>query len=194
MATPPVDIDSLQQFLNATSPDVEAESSAYLSAATDLVEARCGPMVPRSFTENIRGDRSGFATLTYWPVISVTTITLEANPQHDVDDDALATVLARSELDIGRVYVGRYRDWAAISYTAGRSPVPDALKLLTMVVAGELWEAQRGMSTGGLGAVYGAGEDTGMRLGPEASSMLVLGEFSRRAMKLAFPYLQKSFR
>lgn len=186
MATPPVALDELQEFLNASSPDIEAESSIYLSAATDLIETKVGPLVPRDFTETVKVDHCGVALLSNYPVIDIDSLTPDDGADPEADEFG-------SDYSIGKVVLNRRRLWVTVEYEAGRDPVPDALKLAVMITAGHLWDTQRGNRGGSFGAIYGAGEDTAQ--GAEASSILLQGfSLPRRAMELIRPYMQKTFR
>ena len=157
MATPPVTVDDLRSFLNLDVNDTteDDELTAMLSAATEAVEARVGPMVSRSITDVVYG-RNGLVTLRA-PVISVESMSWQGS----AFDLTLLDVDLKSGV-VSNPYGYSLGCWwwsspgaagipFAVTYTAGRVPVPDSLKQATMIVAEQLWKTQRGPAPGQYG-------------------------------------------
>lgn len=98
-----------------------------LLAATQSVEARCGAMEPRTTTAVVESHYDELY-LPEWPVISVTSV------------DGV-TVDPSVSLTFGRRWTpAKY----TVEYRVGRDPVPDDLRLATLIIAAHLWETQRG--------------------------------------------------
>lgn len=144
MTTPPpfADLEDLREHLRKTDITAEAEQlEMHLEAATEAVEGwrSIGPLVSRQFTERAAA-RLGHLILTKTPVQSVTSVT-------PVDGGTPLTV---GDLDVdgnaGIVHgvpTGTY----SVVYQAGRGSidaVPVSLKLAVLIIAGHIWEIQRG--------------------------------------------------
>src|SRR6266516_4840282 len=70
-----VGLGEMKAHLNITGTGSDDELFAFLQAATELVEAKVGPCVRRTYTERVTDARSGAMLLPYKPVLSVTSIT-----------------------------------------------------------------------------------------------------------------------
>lgn len=181
MSTPPVTLDEVKAQLNLTSTAEDIELQLYTEAATDLIEELVGPMVVAEFTESAECGGHGAVLLRHWPITEVASVEQGGAPV-DVDLD-------RSDLTIGSVQVGR-RGWVTVTYSAGRAPVPAALKLATLLTVDHLWETQRGRQ-GGFTAIHGVDDDS--PVGGDASFLVMQGNaLPPRAKGLLRPYLQRS--
>lgn len=140
----PVTLDQLTAELNMSLDDVskDAELEIRAAAATRAAEAIVGPMVPRTIIST-RTARGGAIVLPVRPVISVESITgLYGAPSYttaDLDVNTDAGVIRQA---YGCLPFGRY----TVSYTVGRTEVPENLQLAVLIIAAHLWETQRGRS------------------------------------------------
>lgn len=191
MATPPVDLPTLKAFLDLDVDDTseDAELTAMLSAATEAVEARVGPMVSTAVTDEKVYGRNGLVQLRT-PVISVESMTWQGQP-FDLtllDVDLKAGIISNPygySLGVwwwSYPYVTGTGMPFLVSYTLGRSPVPDSLKYATMLVAEQMWKTQRG-GTNALAARFGGTAE------PVFQGFL----WPNRAVELAAPYEQLAF-
>lgn len=116
--------------LNITGTAHDAELPVFMEAATAPIEQHVGPVVVRTVTTT--GQHG--TTILEAPVASLTSVT-----NGGVTVPATGYVLdADSGLIVGRL------NGATITYTAGRSPVPEAIRLAALIVLARLWETQRG--------------------------------------------------
>lgn len=141
MSTPsPVTADDLRRHLNMTGGD-EGELTFWLGAATLAVEGRVGPLVARSFTER-REARNGVLCVARTPLVSVESLALPSGTTVAGTIDAHPSGVVSRRGD--RLY-GEY----VVTYTAGREEVGENLSGAVLIVAGHLWETQRGNSARG---------------------------------------------
>lgn len=130
----------LKAHLNMTeagdSAGRDQELTMMLGAATRMVEKRCGPVSVKTFTEYF--DHPSII-LSHQPVIEVISVT----PSGGVDVAGTEAVrrlnTAAGVVDLARAWCG-----GTITYTAGRTEVPENLKTATLIIAAHLWETQRG--------------------------------------------------
>lgn len=148
MATPtPASLVEFKAFLNRPTGDAadDSELEMTLVAATEAVEQwrSIGPIVPREVTSRVAANDSGALVLPLSPVRSVASVTsVDGGPSYAAADLTVresGIVTARS----GRLALGLYD----VAYEAGRDPVPDALRLATLIIGKHLWETQRGPKT-----------------------------------------------
>lgn len=142
-ATLAASLDELKAHLNMTSATDsvgrDMELRKMLAAATRMVEARCGPVSVKTFTEPY--GRSPMA-LANRPVVSITTVT----PRGGVAEDGATAVdvwdatTGVVELAAGSIGGG------TIVYRAGRTEIPENLQEAALIIAAHLWTTQRGVS------------------------------------------------
>lgn len=157
MAVPPVTLDDLKAFVNLDPGDSseDGELTAFLEAATDLVESAVGAMTPRQVTERVETNTTDLL-LADGPVMSLTSVTSQP--------DGTAIDLTGLDVDLeggvvhGVSYLMSYpttspapysgysfvRSVFTVVYQAGRDPVPQPLLFATKVVAEQLFQTQRG--------------------------------------------------
>lgn len=129
--------------LNITTSTSDAEIVDYVEAATDMIEARIGPVVQRTVVETLTST-SGVLVLSYLPVISITSVVgvfsgaltylpavLNVNPK-----SGIVGTLDRSSLR---------QDTYTVTYVAGRTGVvPPRMLQAARVLLRHLWLTQRG--------------------------------------------------
>ena len=184
MATvPPVTLDELKAHLNmvAAPSEDDAELAVTLAAATEACEGEVGPILHRTVRERITV--TGCALIvSHPPVVSVEELrdlhgTTYDTSDLDVDRSGLIRGITRD------LRPGRYD----VTYTAGMAAtaddVPAAVKLAVMIVAGHMWETQRGRQAR-TGFIPGEG------ITPTDQAALIMSGFSlpRRALELMRPY------
>lgn len=179
MASP--DLAGLKAFLNIDTSVYDEELPSYLEAARSTIAQRCGPDEPTETVSEVE-ITCGTALLPVRPVIAVIDATNEAGAPI-----GLAHVRVRRRAGIVSGLAG-YTGAATITYTAGYNPCPDDLELAIYIVAGHLWDTQRGRS-GSFTQVHGLDDDA--PVGGDASFLVLRGfALPRRAMELTRPYTQ----
>ncbi len=181
--TPPVTLADLKAHINTASSADDVELMVHLEAATDLVEARVGPMVVATFTDRVFTNRSGSLVLPRNLVVSVTS----ATGQLTGTTYASAGLYVRGSVVRAAGDLPLVADDYAVVYEAGRQSVPAALKLATLIVAGHLWETQRGRSA----RPDLLGSESEGFVGADAAGLVARGfALPRRAMELMAAYAQ----
>ena len=118
----------------------------YVEAATDMIEARIGPVISRTGTETLTAT-SGVLVLSFLPVVSITSVVgvfsgaltylpavLNVNPR-----SGIVGTLDRSSLR---------EDTYTVTYVAGRTGVtPPRILQACRVLLRHLWLTQRGPSS-----------------------------------------------
>jgi hypothetical protein len=134
-----VTLDELKSHLNITANRDNAELDMVKGAAQDAVTHLIGPVLHRTVTETV-WSRGGIAVLSYAPVVSVTTLFYAlTNP-----------VTATLHTDAGVLSDVDFNGALTAVYVAGRTVVPDAVRLATLIIAGHIWDLQRGTSPSAL--------------------------------------------
>lgn len=145
-ASPPLIVslrDAKQQLnLPLTSTTHDEELRGFIAATTDAVEFLIGPVVVRSYTERVDGDRP-MIVLSHTPVVSVTSITpvLTGGTTYlssEVDVDADTGVV---QLLTGGWFTGG--PWG-VTYKAGRSVIRGGVRLASLIIIQHMWRTQRG--------------------------------------------------
>lgn len=156
-----VSLAEVRLQLNKTSSTDDGELLDYIHAATDIVNRRCGYTAPTTFTETVPAtfDARGHNTLclSYTPVLSVTSITPKMQGVPAVDITTL-----QIDKQSGVVYLANWFVWfgpQSVTYVAGRSSVPAALRTACILIVDWLWETQQGGATLMPGR---GGDDNGM--------------------------------
>lgn len=181
MATPT--LPDLKAFLGIDTDGQDAELTKHLGAARATMRHRCGPDIPTEVVERVIV-RSGTAVLNELPLISVTSAVDDDGDPLDVSGAKLDNAGIVREIGSGGAFCGR----AQLTVQAGHDPCPDDLELAIYVVAGHLWDTQRGRS-GSFAQVHGLDDDA--PVGGDASYLVLRGfALPRRAMELARAYLK----
>ena len=130
-----VDVLDLKRHLNIPSSDAtdDAELDLMLGSAQDAVEGLIGPVLWRTVTET-HATALGSLVLNQFPVISVTSVEQSATP--------LTGWVA--DLSTGKVSGLPTCAQVTATYVAGRTTVPSAIALATLIIAAHLWDTQRG--------------------------------------------------
>jgi uncharacterized phiE125 gp8 family phage protein len=154
-AAPPaiLSLADAKQHLNITSTRDDDEVRFWTNTATRAVEFYTGPVITRTFTELHRVQDVAALALLKTPVVEVTAVE-QVRPggvAYDVQDltlDGMTGVLARYD-------GGRLSGPLQITYTAGRTMVPENITAAARIILEHLWRTQR-PNRGGLA---GGGED-----------------------------------
>lgn len=180
-----VTLEEAKQGLNIRTDSDDAELESFLLAATEQVEAIVGPVREKVVTERhaAAGDTLVLRTT---PVLSVGSIvgrlgavSLYGSGDLDVDP---ATGIVRVSYG-GRFSFPTYGG-VDVTYIAGRTEVPEAIKKATIIILDHLWKTQRGW----VARPTLRGEDLTY---PGAEGGLPLGfALPSRAVQLLQPYTQ----
>lgn len=132
-----ITLQELKDHLNIpqTSFGDDTELDLHRGAAQEHVEALIGPVLQREVVETYT-TRYGGVVLFTPPVLSVTSVTAS-----DVALTGYTSVLGLGMLS------GLTSRNVTVTYTAGRTSCPDAVRLAALIIAGHLWELQRGASS-----------------------------------------------
>lgn len=173
-----VSLADLKSHLNITTTTHDEELRLYIDAATEAVERIVGPVARRTVVETVPSGAGAFYLSTV-PVISLTSLI----GAYGNTTETLATGSLYVDGNTGYVAPGyttsiSYSTLTA-TYIAGRAIVPASIRLATMLIAGHLWQTQRGPG-GGPPSLQSGGED----LLPPGYSFAI----PRRAEELLSPY------
>jgi uncharacterized phiE125 gp8 family phage protein len=166
---PTVTLDDVKTYLNITRTTNDAELSDFLSDAITIIERVIGPLASQSVTEEI--DSHGpKIVLSRMPVLSVQSVSIEpwlgAAPVDDTAAWRLNTatgVLRRKVVGGSLPYYGPGSVFT-VTYTAGRSDVPNDINRAILMQVADMWESQRGampLPAGGDSAPPSYGGDAG---------------------------------
>lgn len=174
----------LKAHLNITSTADDEELQDMLDAAVDIVTDIVGPFDdPASVTETHYALSSDVLVLRKMPVGTLTAV----SSRYGATTTPL--VLGDYELDaatgIVRAVSGYFfRGTFTVTYTAGRTDTPAAIRLACLIIAAHLWQTQRG--GGSLRPTF-PGEE------PDLSPVGVSGyAIPNRAKELLAPYMRPS--
>lgn len=131
-----VTLDELKDHLNITSARDDAELMLTLGAATDAVEGLVGPVLHRTVVETVYPTWTGRIVLRQGPVVSVTSFLTNETPSTYTAD-----------LQSGILSDLTTTGTSVVTYVAGRAVVPDGIRLATLIIAGHLWNTQRGANS-----------------------------------------------
>lgn len=164
-----VTIDELKEHLNIDSSSDDTELDLHRAAAEDHVQNLIGPVLHREVIETSTS-RNGVVMLRAAPVLAV----------NDVTFSGVAVAGYSVDLFTGLVS-GLPNGTVTVAFTAGRATCPDAVRLAALIIAGHLWQTQRG-SSAPAGALPADAFDQGA---PVGLGYLV----PNRALELLTPYL-----
>lgn len=159
-----------KQFLNITNEDPDLADM--LAAAIEAVDYLCGPSVAETVTETVQG--YGALVLRTTPVVSLTSVT-----GMSVGALTVANLWVDGNSGVVRprgTAATIYDDWYEVVYSAGRSAVPDAVKLGCKIILKHQYDLKRGAGRPGAGA-----SDTTMVAGYAIPN---------RALQIMDPYLR----
>lgn len=124
-------VDEVKKHANITSSTSDDELQLMCEAAQDMVEGLIGPVLWRTVTQRINANGSTLVLNTL-PVVSVTSLTSGGSPATftAVDGGMLTDVTVRGDV--------------VVTYVAGRTEVPGAVRLATLIIAAHLWQTQLG--------------------------------------------------
>lgn len=177
-----ISLADAKEQLNITATNGDAELSAFIQAASQVVEGYVGAVGRRTVTATVRGGYS--IALPTYPVISLTSMTAAASGVVTYGD--MSGFDVNTTTGVIRLLSGLHIDGPQrVVYVAGRAVVPPDITLATRVIVQHLWSTQRGGSTRpGMG---GSGDIT--------DQQLVLAGFAipRRAVELLRGSIQPGF-
>jgi hypothetical protein len=134
-------LTDLKAHLNKTSTTADdAELADMLDAAVDVVEGIVGPVTTSPVTETHRVS-SDVLVLRRMPVAGLVSVSPGSLADFALDVDS--GLLRRVD---GYGFVGP----VTVTYSVGRPMVPAAISLAILIIAGHLWETQRGTSPSAL--------------------------------------------
>lgn len=136
-----VTLDEVKAHLNKTSTSSDPELQDFIDAATPIVEEYVGPVEPNTFVE--RHPEGQKIRLFEQPVISVDAVEpwLTEGTTYAPDDLQLDGRLGKVERLDGEPFTGGP---FKVTYTAGRSVVPENIKKATLIIVAHMWKTQRG--------------------------------------------------
>jgi hypothetical protein len=142
-----ISLKELKLHLNKD-PDLtidDGELADVLDAAQDMITDRIGPVIPTIYTDRFSGGRAAVA-LSRRPVISVTSVfenvntgspTAVASTGYGLD--GATGILTRLSTAGAPVWWSGGFSSVAVTYTVGRSPVPQNIRLAAKELAAHLW-------------------------------------------------------
>lgn len=139
-----LDLMDLREHLNVTDSSNDGELQDILDAAETAISHYVGGLGETEVVEKHDGG-STLLILRRPPVLEVTEVTYADGTELDLDDLDV-------DLDTGIVHwrystAGRFTAgsrYVTVTYTTGREDLPADLRMAILVLAGHLWETQRG--------------------------------------------------
>ncbi|MGH9248102.1 MAG: hypothetical protein ACRD0W_01070, partial [Acidimicrobiales bacterium] len=153
-----VSLDEAKEHINhpATSTTPDQELERMIGSATEVVEYFCGPIVRRSYTDEVVGGCAELI-LHHDQVVSLTSVT-------PILTSAPSVILA--DLDVSPTGIVRHKSGLPISsgplrvvYVAARTDIPDNLILAALIIVKHLWDTQRGPGAPSVLGRQGGGEE-----------------------------------
>lgn len=135
-----------QLGLSSTSSDDELRG--WIESVTEGVEALCGPVVTRSFSERHDIPPSGYPALVLYRTPALELTSVEAirtggtgYAVDELDLDGPTGIVTRRD-------GGSLRGPLRVTYTAGRMDVPASIRAAAMIILQHLWRTKYGSSRG----------------------------------------------
>ncbi len=143
----------------------DAALTTWIGSVTATIEGICGPMVPRTVTDPLQYPTGSQLTLNKWPITGITSVTeyqgTTAQAYSVITTPASAgayTVIVERDRTLRRLDgsgPAPFTGGLVVVYTAGRSPIPDAINRAAVLIVQHLWRTRLGGST----PAYGTGDD-----------------------------------
>jgi len=163
-----ISVDEVKRQANIKTSTSDEEVDLIRGAAQDLVEQLIGPVLWRTVTETVAASRDGVVALRNFPIVSLTSLTSSGT-------SVTSTLNSTGGMLTG---ITVYGDLTA-TYVAGRTSVPDAVRMAALIIAAHLWETQRGASPSPIPTDdFGSSQPFGVGFA-----------IPNRAMELLSPYL-----
>lgn len=140
-----VTLTEVKEHGNITSTASDTELEDFIGTAQQMVEDLVGPTVPQTVTQTWYGGQSSLS-LSRLPVLSVESVT-EYGSAVDSGLYVVDPVIGEVFRADGRGWYGRRDMPVVVAYTAGRDPVPAAIRWGIKELAIHLWrstQTQRG--------------------------------------------------
>lgn len=140
-------VDDLKPYLNKTSNADDAELTDMLDAAVDIAEGVVGPLTSETVTETHYGLSSAVLVLRRAPALALTSVSGRVYPGALQTSYLLTDYTLDPDTGIVRLANGyRFAGDYTVTYSAGRTTLPAAVRLAILIIAGHLWETQRGVA------------------------------------------------
>ena len=150
-----VTLANLKDHLDVKASNADGELLRFLAAAVNNVEKIVGPITARTIVE-LHQSLGAVLILRESPVVSVTQVRPFGWAGAGI---ALVASTYRLDAAAGLLHLQSYSSGPLeVTYVAGRTTVPEDIDTAVMIVAGRLWETQRGNSPSALPpAEFGGG-------------------------------------
>ena len=140
-------VDDLKRYLNKTSTADDAELSDMLDAAVDMVQGLVGPVTSQTVTETHYGVHSDVVVLRQVPALALSAVSGRTYPGAAPTSYTLTDYVLDPDTGLVRMVSGyQFGGDVTVTYSAGRTTVPAAVSLAILIIAGHLWNTQRGVS------------------------------------------------
>ena len=139
-----IDIAPVKVELNKTSADDDVALQSKVNAACAEIERIIGHVALATFTATVNVGRDGMVILDETPVAHVDSIHVLA-----ADGTVLQDLGAGTDVDPSGVLYGLPCGTIAISWTAGRTPIPGDMIEAAVQLAAHLWRQSRSLTEGG---------------------------------------------
>jgi len=162
-------LEDVKASLGLTDGSFDAELAGYITAVSRMLDEKCGPIVQRTITAEEVDAKSGLASLKWYPVLSVTTVTEYSGTTSTVLTQQTPGTAPASgyRVDKPTGMLTRYSAgtpcWFApvvvVTYVAGRytatSTVDRKFVRAAVLTIVEQWRANKGMGTVTFGTADG---------------------------------------
>lgn len=170
-------LSEVKTHLNLTTTTQDGELTAFIARSEAAVAARCGPIEPTVTSQRVRGGRP-LLSVDVTPIVSLTSVTPVGGSALDVSLMVVDESAGVIEHESGGSFGSR---WYDVVYVAGRTDVPEDLRLGVLELVRHLWDTQRAPSGGRIGT----GQDSAANTIPGAHLI-----FPFRVEQLIAPHVQ----
>jgi hypothetical protein len=172
-----ISLEYAQEGLNFKTPDVarDADLSAYVVAATAVIESVVGAVAPVTRTRKFAGGTS--AVVLPEPASAVTSVTEDGDATTDYVFDAASSIVYAGDPAGSRTFTDGVLA-VTVVYTAGYATVPQTLQLATRELVRHWWQQGKAANRPAFGE---AGEPSGPPMGFAVP---------KRVMELCQPYVK----
>jgi len=154
-------LEDVKAALGLQDGSFDAELAGYVTAVSRMLDEKCGPIVQRTITAEEIDAKSGLASLKWYPVLSVTTVTEYSGTTATVLTQQTPGTAPASGYRVDKAtgmltrYSGGTPCWFApvvvVTYVAGRyattAAVDERFARAAVLTIVEQWRANKGMGT-----------------------------------------------
>lgn len=147
-------VTEVKDQIGKTSSADDTAIQTWINGVTATIESLVGPVIPRTVTDPVVYPNGSAITVEQWPIVSVTSVTeyqgTTGQAYTGITSPANAssyTYTVERNRTIRRLDgsgPAAFTGGVVVVYSAGRSPVPDALNRAALIIVQHLWRTRNG--------------------------------------------------